>query len=200
VQIENCGAAETRLGLAVTDRRQSGASMTSSRLIRALLLALALAVGGPARAADDQLAAFADSLTAVPDKLIVRGDVYVPAYSSLRTGSGRAKLDFAVTLSIQNASERQALAIERIDYFDTAGRLVEKFLAKPVAIRPLATIEIFITKDDVRGGGGANFMVGWAAASAIPEPVIETVMVSAIGNFSYSFVSQGRPIRPPEAK
>jgi len=174
--------------------------MTSSRLIRALLLALALAACGPARAADDPLAAFADSLTAVPDKLTVRGDVYVPAYSSLRTGSGKAKLDFAVTLSIQNTSERQALAIERIDYFDTTGKLVEKFLTKPVAIRPLATIEIFITKDDVRGGSGANFMVGWAAASAIPEPVIETVMVSSIGNFSYSFVSQGRAIRPPDTK
>jgi hypothetical protein len=200
MQIANCGAAETRLGFAVTGRRQSRANMISSRLIRALLLALALGASGAARAADDPLAGFADSLTAVPAALTVRGDVYVPAYSSLRTGTGRAKLDFAVTLSIQNASESQPLALERIDYFDTAGRLVEKFLTKPVAIKPLGTIEIFITKDDVRGGGGANFMVGWAAASAIAEPVIETVMVSSIGNFSYSFVSQGRAIRPVGAK
>ena len=174
--------------------------MPSLRLVRALLVAAALTAGAAARAADDPLAAFADSLTAVPDKLTVQGDVYVPAYSSLRTGTGKGKLDFAVTLSIQNASERQALAIERIDYFDTTGKLVEKFLTKPVAIRPLATIEIFITKDDLRGGSGANFMVGWAAASAIPEPVIETVMVSSIGNFSYSFVSQGRTIRPVGGK
>jgi hypothetical protein len=169
--------------------------MTSKRLVSALLVAIALAAGGAARAAEDPLAGFADSLTALPPTLPVKGEVYVPAYSSLRTGSGRARLDFAVTLSIQNASESQPLAIERIDYFDTAGKLVEKFLAKPVAIRPLGTIEIFITKDDVRGGGGANFLVGWAAAGAIAEPVIEAVMISSMGNFSYSFVSPGRPIR-----
>jgi hypothetical protein len=172
----------------------------NSRLMSALLVVTALAIGGTARAADDPLAGFADSLTAVPASLTVRGDVYVPAYSSLRSGSGKGKLDFAVTLSIQNTSESEPLAIERIDYFDTAGKLVERFLTKPVAIRPLATVEIFITKDDLRGGGGANFMVRWAAASAIPEPVIETVMVSSIGNFSYSFVSQGRTIKPVGGK
>jgi hypothetical protein len=152
-------------------------------------------LAGAARAADDRLAGFADSLTAVPAALPVKGEVYVPAYSSLRTGSGRARLDFAVTLSIQNASESQPLAIERIDYFDTTGKLVEKMLDKPVALKPQAAVEIFVTKDDTRGGGGANFMVGWAAAGPIAEPVIETVMISSIGNFSYAFVSQGRPIR-----
>jgi len=159
------------------------------------LIALGL-LAGTARAADDWLAGFADSLTQVPAALPVKGRLYVPAYSSLRTGSGRARLDFAVTLSIQNPSEVRPLVIERIDYFDTAGKLVEKFLAKPVAIKPQGTIEVFITKDDVRGGGGANFVVGWAADGPITEPVAETVMISSIGNFSYSFVSQGRPIRP----
>src|SRR5579862_1207016 len=176
--------------------------MTVSRLVTAALLAVALSAfdAGGGRAADDPLAGFADSLTAVPAALGVKGTVYVPAYSSLRTGAGKAKLDFAITLSIQNASEDQPLALERIDYFDTTGKLVEKFLAKPVAVKPLATVEIFITKDDVRGGSGANFIVGWAAANAIAEPVIETVMISSIGNFSYSFVSQGRPIRLVGAK
>jgi Protein of unknown function (DUF3124) len=176
--------------------------MTVSRLVTAIVLAVALGAfnTGRARAADDPLAAFANSLTAVPAALSVKGTVYVPAYASLRTGAGKGKLDFAITLSIQNASEDHALAIERIDYFDTTGKLVEKFLAKPVAVKPLGTIEIFITKDDVRGGSGANFIVGWAAAGAIAEPVIETVMISSIGNFSYSFVSQGRPIRLIGAK
>jgi hypothetical protein len=176
------------------------ARMTSPRLTLALLVALGLLTASAARAADDPLAGFADSLTAVPSALSVKGEVYVPAYSSLRTGTGKAKLDFAITLSIQNASESQPLALERIDYFDTTGKLVEKLLAKPVAVKPLGTVEIYITKDDVRGGSGANFIVGWAAAGAIAEPVIETVMISSIGNFSYSFVSQGRPIRPVGAK
>lgn len=170
--------------------------MMPPRMCLARLVALGLVLAtGAARAADDPLAAFHDSLTAVPAPLSIKGTVYVPAYSSLRTGSGRGKLDFAITLYVQNTSETLPLAIERIDYFDTAGKLVERFLAKPVALKPLATVEIFIPKEDVRGGSAANFIVGWAAAAPIAEPVIETVMISSTGNFSYSFVSPGRPIR-----
>ncbi|MBI3514843.1 MAG: DUF3124 domain-containing protein [Proteobacteria bacterium] len=162
------------------------------------LLVLASSAPAPAQrpAADNPLAAFATSLTSLPAAALTnKGLVYVPAYSALRTGSGKAMLDFAVTLSIQNASEDNPLVLDRIDYFDTAGKLVEKFLASPVALRPFGTVEIFVAKDDTRGGTGANFVVGWAAAGAIAEPVIETVMISASGNFSYSFVSQGRSIR-----
>ena len=175
--------------------------MTSSRFTTTAFIALTLIGAGAPGAAQgpsgDPLAAFADSLTAVPDApaLTLKGTVYVPAYSALRIGGGKAKMDFAVTLSIQNASEDKALVLERIDYFDTAGKLVEKFLAKPVAVKPFGTVEIFVAKDDARGGTGANFVVGWAAAGPIAEPVIETVMISSQGNFSYSFVSQGRPVR-----
>jgi hypothetical protein len=174
--------------------------MMSSCLKTAAVLALLVTASAPAlaqRPAENPLAAFADSLTAVPEAggLTNKGRVYVPAYSTLRIGSGKGKMDFAVTLSIQNASDDKPLVLEHIDYFDTAGKLVEKFLASPVAIKPFGTVEIFVSKDDVRGGTGANFVVGWAAAGAIAEPVIETVMISSAGNFSYSFVSQGRPIR-----
>ncbi len=176
-------------------------------IILALGLALPLGAAAPAAAqarppAEDPLAAFADSLTTPPNPaaLTVKGGVYVPAYSTLRAVSGKTRLDFAITLSIQNASEDKPLVLERIDYFDTAGKPVEKFLAKPVALRPFGTLEIFIARDDVRGGTGANFVVGWAAAGAIAEPVIETVMIASQGNSSYSFVSQGRPIRAIGAK
>ena len=176
--------------------------MTPSRFKTVAALALlALAASAPAAAqrpaGDHPLAAFADSLTPMPmaASLTNKGLVYAPAYAALRTGSGKAKLDFAVTLSIQNASEDKPLVLFRIDYFDTSGKLVEKFLTDPVAVRPYGTVEIFVAKDDARGGTGANFIVGWAAAGTIAEPVIETVMISSAGNFSWSFVSQGRPIR-----
>jgi len=176
--------------------------MRLSSLLTAAALALgALGAGAPALAqrpaASDALAAFASSLIALPDpqSLTVKGTVYAPAYSAMRTGSGRGKLDFAVTLSVRNVSEDRPLVLERIDYIDTAGKLVEKYLALPVAIRPLAAVEIFLPKEDTRGGSSAGFIVGWAAAAPIAEPVIETVMMSSQGNFSWSFVSPGRPVR-----
>ena len=42
------------------------------------------------------------------------------------------------------------------------------------------------------GGLGANFVVDWASAGEIAEPVIETLMFGSVGNRHFSFVSQGR--------
>jgi Protein of unknown function (DUF3124) len=110
-------------------------------------------------------------------------------------GGGRTRLDLTVTLSIHNASETEVLVLERVDYFNTAGTLVQSYLARPIAVRPYGTVEVFIAADDVRGGTGANFLVGWAASRPIAEPVIEAVMIGNVGTSGYSFAIQGQAIR-----
>lgn len=113
---------------------------------------------------------FADLLTALPkEDLAVSGGFYVPAYSSVAMSQGKLRVDFSVTLSVHNASETQPLVVKRIAYFDTAGKQVESYLKAPVALRPLATVSIFIPTDDVRGGTGANFLVDWAATGRSPS-------------------------------
>jgi hypothetical protein len=139
---------------------------------------------------------FADSLTAVPtENLAVAGSFYVPVYSSVSMSQGKLRGDFSVTLSVHNASETKPLVLKRIAYFDTVGRIVESYLKAPVALKPFATIEVFIATTDVRGGTGANFVIDWAAASEIAEPAVEALMVGSVGNGHYAFISQGRPIR-----
>ncbi|OAF02912.1 hypothetical protein AYJ54_25235 [Bradyrhizobium centrolobii] len=139
---------------------------------------------------------FADSLTALPkEELSVSGGFYVPAYSSVAMSQGKLRVDFSVTLSVHNASETQRLVVKRIAYFDTAGKQVESYLKAPVALKPLATVSIFVPTDDVRGGTGANFIVDWAATSEIAEPVVEALMVGGVANAHYAFISQGRPTR-----
>jgi hypothetical protein len=139
---------------------------------------------------------FADSLTALPkEELAVAGGFYVPAYSSVAMSQGKLRVDFSVTLSVHNASETQPLVVKRIAYFDTAGKQVESYLKAPVALRPLATVSIFIPTDDVRGGTGANFLVDWAATGEIAEPVVEALMVGGVANAHYAFISLGRPTR-----
>ncbi len=152
--------------------------------------------------ADDPIAMFSRSLTSVPDvtSLTNEGAFYVPAFSSIRMEGGKTRLDLAVTLSIHNTSETKALVLNRIDYFDTSGTLVQRYLTQAIALRPFGTVEIFISRDDVRGGTGANFLVGWAATGPIAEPIIETVMAGSVGTNSYSFATQGRPIRIVPAK
>ncbi|WP_315811134.1 DUF3124 domain-containing protein [Bradyrhizobium sp. SZCCHNR2028] len=161
----------------------------------ALLLIAAAAVGA-AQAADDVTAAFASSLTPVPaEPVTVTGAVYVPVYSSVAMTPGRVQADFSVTLSIHNASEQRPLIVRRINYYDTAGTLVEAHLREPVALKPFATVEVFVPIKDTRGGTGANFVIDWAATGEIAEPVVEALMVGGIGTGHYAFISQGRPIR-----
>jgi hypothetical protein len=139
---------------------------------------------------------FASSLTAVPtEPLTASGAFYVPVYSSVSMAQGKLRADFSVTLSVHNASETRPLVLKRIAYFDTAGKMVESYLKAPIALKPFSTIEVFIATSDVRGGTGANFVVDWAAAGEIAEPVVEALMVGGVGAGHYAFISQGRPIR-----
>ena len=139
---------------------------------------------------------FANSLTTMPTQApTVSGSFYVPVYSSVSMTPGKVRADFSVTLSVHNASESQPLVLKRISYFDTSGALVQAYLKEPVALKPFATIEVFVAVNDVRGGTGANFIVDWAATGEIAEPVVEALMVGGIGSGHYAFISQGRPIR-----
>lgn len=177
------------------------------KLFAALILCAALAVSPAGSASAQQakpnaLTPFAGSMAPMPDAagLVQKGAIYVPAYSSIRVGSGKTTLNLAMTLSIHNVSDSAPLVLKRIDYFDTAGSLVERYLPAPIAIRPFGTVEIFVPKEDTRGGTGANFFISWSAAAGMAEPAVETVMIGGVGTTSYSFVSQGRSIRPAGAR
>ena len=159
-------------------------------------LSVACAPGARAEAAGSIEQTFADSLTALPtENVAATGSFYVPVYSSVSMSQGKLRADFSVTLSVHNASETRPLVLKRIAYFDTSGKMVESYLKSPVALKPFATVEVFIAASDVRGGTGANFVVDWAAASEIAEPAVEALMVGSVGPGHYAFISQGRPIK-----
>ena len=147
-----------------------------------------------AQTAADSPAAFTGALTELPtlERLRIRHTVYVAAYSTVRLGSGKGKVDLATTLTIHNTSEKSPLILLRVDYFGTAGNLLHRYLASPIAIRPLGSVETFVPAEDTRGGTGANFVVEWAADGQITEPLIEAVMVGTIGTQGFSFTSRGK--------
>ena len=142
---------------------------------------------------------YRDSLTELPDPgtLSVKGAIYVPAYSRVygAAAGDRKLIQLSTTLRIDNTSATKPLVIERIEYFDTAGKLVQRYLSEPVALRPFGSIEIVIPAEDDRGGAASNFVVEWAGSGPIAEPLVEAVMIGSADNTSYSFVSQGRRIK-----
>jgi hypothetical protein len=175
-------------------------------VLPALLLGCVCAIGhaettgAPAAMAPiDFRTVFKDSITEMPDQgsLSAHGTIYVPAYSRVYGASSgtHRQLALSTTLRIDNTSATKPLVIERIEYYETSGNLVQSYLSEPLALRPFGTIEIVIPAEDDRGGVAANFIVTWAGTGPIAEPLVEAVMIGSQDNTSYSFVSTGRTIR-----
>jgi hypothetical protein len=134
---------------------------------------------------------FAAAITTAPTSIEKRGTIYVPAYAELPVGSGAFNVDLSVTLSVRNTSPDKALAVRRIEFFDTSGKLLESYLSTPIGLRAYGTVNLFISVMDRRGGSGGNFVVDWAGDTAMSEPVVEAIMLGEFGGRAYSFVSRG---------
>jgi hypothetical protein len=121
--------------------------------------------------------------------------VYVPVYSHIFFGDRGATFNLATTLSIRNTDPGQALSVISADYYDSGGRLLRTYLEKPIALKPLASTEIFIPESDTSGGFGASFLVRWTSEKAIVPPLIECLMIGARSGQGISIVSRGRVVQ-----
>ena len=120
--------------------------------------------------------------------------VYIPVYSEILV-SGGGKLNLAITLSVRNTDFTQPLIVNKVSYYNSAGKLIEDYLEVPYRLDPMASAHFFVAQTDVRGGLGANFIVQWSADKLANEPVIEAVMAGSTGTQGTSFMSHGRTIK-----
>lgn len=121
--------------------------------------------------------------------------VYVPAYSNLFAGPKQLPLQLAVTLCLRNTDPSASLTVTAIDYFNTEGRLLRRYLDKPRNLPPLASYYVHIEEKDTSGGFAPKFIVSWNAEKAINAPIIESVMLGATSGQGISFVSSGQVIQ-----
>ncbi|QDV23064.1 DUF3124 domain-containing protein [Aureliella helgolandensis] len=119
--------------------------------------------------------------------------VYVPAYSHIYHSGGKPYL-LTITLSVRNTSLEDAIVVESIRYFDTKGKEVKSYLTKSVRLPALGTTEIIVTRDDVSGGSGANFLVEWYANKPVTAPIVEAVMIGTNSQQGISFALRGSVI------
>lgn len=119
--------------------------------------------------------------------------VYIPVYSEILV-SGGGKLNLAITLSVRNTDFSQPLIVNKVSYYNSAGKLIEDYLEVPYSLDPMASAHFFVAQTDVRGGLGANFIVQWSADKLANDPVIEAVMAGFTGTQGTSFMSHGRTI------
>ncbi len=123
--------------------------------------------------------------------------VYVPAYSHVYSHGGLPHL-LEVTLHVRNTDAQASLTLTRADYYDTKGKLLRRYVAKPRQLTPLQSDSFVVEKADYEGGSGANFIVEWSAEGPISRPVIEAAMIGVDPSYQISFVRTGVSVERAE--
>ena len=164
--------------------------MTS--LMKPVLLrnvALAIALGLPTLATAQSLPSYSGQT------------VYLPIYAHIYHGDLDAQGKPTQTLlsahvSIRNTNLGKTLKLHYARYYDTDGKLLKEFVAKPVTIPPLGTHELFVPRSDVSGGSGANFLIAWSAETSVNPPLVEALHIDIQPERTLTFITTARPIQP----
>lgn len=121
--------------------------------------------------------------------------VYVPVYSHIYHGDKERPFNLTATLSIRNTDIEKDIVLYSIDYFDSNGDLVRKYLQSPITLKKFATTRYVVKARDTSGGSGAKFIVRWKSDAPVNPPLIEAIMISTRTQQGISFVSRGLAIK-----
>jgi len=119
---------------------------------------------------------------------------YVPVYSHVYSGNREAPFYLAATLSIRNVDPRHSITLTTVDYYDSDGKLLKRYLEKPLELQPLASMRYVVKESDKEGGSGANFIVTWRAEDKVNPALIESVMIGTKSQQGVSFTSRAQII------
>lgn len=99
-----------------------------------------------------------------------------------------------VTLSIRNVDPNHQIKINLVDYYETQGKLLKKYIDKPIVLKPLESLRYVIPEKDKSGGSGANFIIEWQSDNFINPPIVESIMIGTKSSQGISFTSRGQEI------
>ena len=119
---------------------------------------------------------------------------YVPAYSHIYSGNSERPFLLTVTVSIRNTDPKHQIKINIVDYYETQGKRLKKYLDKPAILNPLEALRYVIPESCKSGGSGANFIVEWTSDKFVNSPVVETIMIGTRTQQGISFTSRGQVI------
>lgn len=135
---------------------------------------------------------------AAAENRVSRGQtLYVPVYSHIYSGDRERPVYLAVTVSIRNTDPLQTITITTVDYYDSEGRRLERYLEQPIPLAPMATVRYVVKESDKAGGSGANFVVRWQSEVPVNPPIVESIMISTASQLGISFTSRGLPVITP---
>lgn len=153
-------------------------------LAKALLLIMVMIMG---------LALFA-GMAAGQVKLVKGQTLYLPIATSYI--SDDYSFNVNATIVIHNTDPDHAINIVKLDFYNTSGQLVEKYLQQPLKLNPSAGTRIHV-KHSVSGeeGMAAHFVIQWQAKTKVVEPLVGGLLLGARGTRGYSFGTTPRIVQ-----
>lgn len=131
-------------------------------------------------------------------KITAGQTVYVPVYPQIYMWDQNRTMELTTTLSVRNTDATHPMIVSAVNYYDSNGKLVRKYVEQPGELGPLSASSFVVNQQDNSGGPGAAFIVEWVAQQPVTTPVIEAIMINTSGNQGLSFISAGRVIKSRE--
>lgn len=120
--------------------------------------------------------------------------VYVSMYSNIYSGIKLHALELSGMLSIRNTDPKYSISIQKADYYDSKGKLLERYITQSLKLKPLESTHFLVKVYDKRGGPGANFIVKWQSDNKVNQPIIESIIISTRAPQGISFICPGKII------
>lgn len=143
------------------------------------------------------------ALPAAAEAELSRGQLlYLPVYSQIWHGdlgthdnNPRNRLVSAL-ISIRNTSLLKPIRVISARYYSTNGKLLKEYIASPVEISAMSTLELFVERRESAGGSGANFVIEWDSVVATNAPIVEALHADITsGSYALTFITSAKPIR-----
>ncbi len=130
------------------------------------------------------------------DTKLVRGQVlYLPIYSNIPHFMDSVKIDMSAFVAFHNTDFTHSIKLQKVQYFDTKGKLVHDFLQNSFReLGPLETADFYVPYQD-QSGTGANFLIEWRSDSLVNEPLVESVTINTKIHNCVAVLSQGKVIK-----
>ena len=127
-------------------------------------------------------------------KLVKGQTLYIPSPTSFVAGT--YSFDVRATVYIHNTDPTNAITITGIDFYNSGGKLMEKYVTQPVKLNALAATRVNV-KQPLEGEDGmaAHFVIQWQSEHKVVEPLINGWLTGVSGTRGFSFTSYPRIIQ-----
>lgn len=127
------------------------------------------------------------------DDTFDRKMIYVPVYSHVYISENKYGR-LSISLSLRNTDPKKDLYIESIDYYNTEGKIVKKYLSQPYILKAMATVDYVVNLEDMTGGNGAKFLVNVASKNKTFTPIVQAIMTNTLGSSDICFLTEGHVV------